>query len=72
MKRITSGGAHLHDLAPGQHSFEETAQQWRAVGDTVTFNRPRNRTPEPPRLLRNREVRIQQYRPAFMFAIWQE
>ena len=23
-KRVTSGGAHLRDLAPAQHSFEET------------------------------------------------
>ena len=35
-KRVTSGGAHLHDLAPGQHSSEETSQRWRAVGDTVS------------------------------------
>ena len=34
-KRVTSGGAHLHGLAPGLHSSEETSQQWRAVGDTV-------------------------------------
>ena len=26
---------HLCGLAPGQHSFEETSQRWRAVGDTV-------------------------------------
>ena len=26
-KRITSGGAHLRDLAPVQHSFEETSLQ---------------------------------------------
>ena len=32
--RITSGGAHLRDLAPGQHSSEVTSQRWRAVGDT--------------------------------------
>ena len=32
---VTSGGAHLRDLAPGQHSSEKTSKQWRAVGDTV-------------------------------------
>ena len=30
-KRVTSG-----DLAPGQRSYEETPQRWRAVGDTVS------------------------------------
>ena len=34
-KHVTSGGAHLRSLAPGQHA--ETSQRWRAVGDTV-FN----------------------------------
>ena len=34
-KRVTSGGVHLLDLAPGQHSSEETSQRWRAVGGTV-------------------------------------
>ena len=34
-KRVTSGGAHLRGLAPGQHSSEETSQRWRVVGDTV-------------------------------------
>ena len=33
-KRVTSGGAHLRDLAPGPHSSEETSQRWRVV-DTV-------------------------------------
>ena len=33
--RVTSSEAHLHGLAPGQHSSEETSQRWRAVGDTV-------------------------------------
>ena len=28
-KGVTSGGAHLHDLAPGLHSSEETSQGWR-------------------------------------------
>ena len=32
---ITSGGTHLRDLAPGQHSSEKTSQRWRAAGDTV-------------------------------------
>ena len=27
---------HLHGLAPGQHSSEETSQRWRAVIDTVS------------------------------------
>ena len=34
-KRVTSCGAHLRGLAPGQHSSEETSQWWRVVGDTV-------------------------------------
>ena len=34
-KRVTSGGAHLRGLAPGQHSSEETSQRWRADIDTV-------------------------------------
>ena len=29
-KRVTSGGAHLRSLAPGQHSSEETSQRWQA------------------------------------------
>ena len=28
-KRVTNGAFHLHGLAPGQHSFEKTSQQWR-------------------------------------------
>ena len=32
---VASGEAHLSDLAPGQHSFEETSQRLRAMGDTV-------------------------------------
>ena len=35
-KRVTSGGIHLHGLAPGQHSSEETSQRWQAVGNTVS------------------------------------
>ena len=34
-KRVTSGGAHLRSLAPGQHSSEETSHRWRAVGNSV-------------------------------------
>ena len=34
-KRVTSCGAHLRGLAPGQHSSEEASQRWRVVGDTV-------------------------------------
>ena len=34
-KRVTSAGAHLRDLAPGQHGFEKTPQRWRAVDDTA-------------------------------------
>ena len=35
-KRVTSGGIHLRVLAPGQHSSEETSQQWRTGGATVS------------------------------------
>ena len=35
-KRVTSCGAHLRGLAPGQHSSEKTSQRWRVVGDTVS------------------------------------
>ena len=34
-KRVTSDGIHLHDLAPGQRSSEETSQRWRAVEGSV-------------------------------------
>ena len=41
-KRVTSGGAHLHCLAPGQHSSEETSLRWRAVDDSMfNFTVPR-------------------------------
>ena len=30
-----SGRPHLHGLAPGQHSFEETSLRWRAVGEVA-------------------------------------
>ena len=32
-KRVTSGGAHLRDLAPGLHSSEKTSQPWRHCVD---------------------------------------
>ena len=35
-KRVTSGGAHLRGLAPGQHSSEETSRRWWAIDDTVS------------------------------------
>ena len=31
-----SGEAHLRDLAPGQHSSEETSQRWLVVGDITS------------------------------------
>ena len=34
-KRVTSGGARLRGLAPGQHRCEETLQRWRDVRDTA-------------------------------------
>ena len=36
-KRVTNAtaGVYLHSLAPGKHSFDETSQRWRAVGDSV-------------------------------------
>ena len=36
-KRVTSCGAHLRGLVPGQHSSEESSQRWRVVGETVTI-----------------------------------
>ena len=35
-KLVTTGGINFRGLAPGQHSPEETPQQWRAVNDTVS------------------------------------
>ena len=35
LKRVRSGGAHLHGLAPGLHSSEGMSQRWQAVGNTV-------------------------------------
>ena len=43
-KRVTSGGAHLRCLAPGQHSPEEISQRWRAVVDTVPIEPQTYRT----------------------------
>ena len=43
-KRVTGGGIHLRDLAPGQTSSEETSQRWRGMGNTVRFDWPGNRT----------------------------
>ena len=40
-KRVTSGGALLSGLAPGQHSSKETTQRWRHC---IRFYRPGNRT----------------------------
>ena len=41
-KRVTSGGAHLRGLAPGQHSTEETSQRWRVVEDSNTAPKKRH------------------------------
>ena len=35
-QRVKSGAIHLRSFAPGQHSFEETSQLWRAASDTVS------------------------------------
>ena len=35
-KGVTSGGARLRGLTPGQHNSEETSQRLRAVGDTLS------------------------------------
>ena len=37
-KRVTSGGAHFHVIAPANNTapFEEMSQRWRAVGNTVS------------------------------------
>ena len=32
---VTSGGAHLRGLAPGQHRYENPSQLWQAAGDAV-------------------------------------
>ena len=46
-KRVTSCGAHLLGLAPGQHSSEETLQRWRVVGDPVPILPARKSNPRP-------------------------
>ena len=48
-KRVTSGGAHLRCLAPGQHSSEEISKRWRAVGDTVPIGPAREIEPKTSR-----------------------
>ena len=47
-KRVTSGGIHLRDLAPGKHSSEETSQRWEAVGDTVSIWKTWESNPDLP------------------------
>ena len=47
-KCVMSGGAHVRGLAPGQHSSEETPQQWRAVGDIVSDLTGRESNPRCP------------------------
>ena len=42
-KRVTSCGAHLRGLAPGQHSSEETSQ--RSLATLCRFDRPRPPAP---------------------------
>ena len=39
-KRVTSSGAHLRGLPPGQHSSEESSQRWRVVGDIADLTGP--------------------------------
>ena len=39
--RVTSGGAHLRNLAPGLHNSEKTSQPWRAVGALCRLDRSR-------------------------------
>ena len=47
-KRVMGGGTLLHGLAPVQHVFEETSQQWRAVGDFVSDLTGPGFEPRPP------------------------
>ena len=35
-KRVTSGGAHIRGLAPGQYSSQDTQKQRQAAGDIVS------------------------------------
>ena len=39
-KRVTSSGIQLRDLAPGQHSSEETSQRWRHCSAQQWKSRP--------------------------------
>ena len=48
LKRVTSDGAYLRGLGRGQHCFQETSQQWRAVGDTGPIYPGRESKPRPP------------------------
>ena len=32
-----SSAAHLRGLAPGQHNFKETSQQWQVLGDIASY-----------------------------------
>ena len=47
-KYVMTGRVYLCGLAPGQHSFEETSQQKRAVGDIVFDLMTRDSNPKPP------------------------
>ena len=47
-KRATKGGVHLRGLAPGQDGSDETSQRWRAVDDTIRFDRLWNQTHDLP------------------------
>ena len=47
-KRVTSGGAHLRGIAPGQHSSEKTLQQWQIVNDSVIDLTKLEIEPRPP------------------------
>ena len=50
-KRVTSGGAHLRGLAPGQCSSGKTSQRWQVVGDTVSDLTGPGIEPTPPELI---------------------
>ena len=49
-KRVTSCGAHLRGLAPGQHSSEETSQRWHCVDLTGPGIKPRTSRTDSVRL----------------------
>ena len=44
-KHVKCRGAQLSGLAPGQQSYEETSQRWRAVNDTVPISPARESNP---------------------------